>query len=76
MPAQHYVIGKGDVIADLAIMTDVGSGHQQAAIAHFGYATAVLSPGVDGDAFANFAIGTYRQPRGSAAILDRLRRGA
>ena len=72
--AEHDVVGKGDVIAQLAIVTDVGSDHEKTAFADTGYSAAVFGPRVHGHAFAQFAARPYHQPRGAAAIMDRLRR--
>src|SRR5262249_30181017 len=74
--AQHHVVGKDHIAADLAIMADVRPHHQPAAIPDFGDAAIVLCPGVDGDTFADIAIGADHELGRTAAVPDGLRRGA
>src|SRR5689334_25289283 len=54
----------------------MGADHEPAAVSDFGDAAIVLGPGIHRHAFADLAIGADHQPRGTAAILDRLRRRA
>src|SRR5262245_32418636 len=57
-------------------MADVGADHEPAAVADLGDAAIVLGPGIHRHAFADLAVGADHQPRGAAAVFDRLRRGA
>ena len=55
MTAEHGVVGEGHVVADLAIVSDMGADHEEAALADAGHAAAVFGPGIHGDAFAQLA---------------------
>ena len=57
MAAEQRAIGKGDVVADVAIVTDMRVGHQEAAVADRGDLAVILGAGVDGHAFADLAVG-------------------
>src|SRR5260370_17864056 len=76
MAAQDHVVGKDYVVADLAVMADVGPYHEPAAISDFGYAAIVLGPGIHGDAFTDIAFGADHESGRAAAVSDGLRRSA
>src|SRR5262249_14658396 len=73
MTAQDHVVGKDYVIADLAIMPDVGPHHQPAAVSDFGYAAIVLGPGIHRDAFTHIAVGTNHESGPATAPPDGFR---
>jgi hypothetical protein len=50
--AEHRVIGKGDAIADFAVVADMGAHHEQAMLAHIGHASAILGASIHGHPFA------------------------
>ncbi len=56
MAAEHGIVGHDDVIADLAVMGDMRSRHQEAMIADLGNAAIVLGAGIDGDVLADVAV--------------------
>ena len=60
MAAEQNVVGEGDAVADLAIVRDVSARHQETTLADFCEATVVLGAGIDGDVFANVAVGADR----------------
>ena len=76
MTAKHGVVGKGHVVADIAIVPDMGADHKKAAIADARYSAAVFGAGIHGDAFAQLAARADDEPRRAAAIMHRLRRRA
>src|SRR5262249_24265909 len=74
--AEHGVVGEDDLVADHAVVTDMRADHDEAAIADFGDAAAVLRARVHGDVFADIALGADNDLRRTAAIAERLRRRA
>ena len=73
---QHGIVGECHDISHLAIMADVGTGHEKASVADLGDPAAIFGAGVHGDAFANSALSPDDEPRRAAAVSDRLRRRA
>lgn len=57
VPSQKNVVDEGDAVADLAVVCDVGTCHEEATIADF-RAAAFFGAAVDGGVFADDAIGT------------------
>ena len=53
MASKSCGVGEDDVVADDAIMCDVGVGHDQRVIADAGQASALCSAAIDGDKFAD-----------------------
>ena len=76
MSAERGGIGEGHVMADLAVVGDMGIRHEEPAVAHFRYAAAVLGADVHRHALANLAIGANDKTSRPAAVFDRLRRRA
>src|SRR5215469_2883441 len=74
MATEHGAIGHDDVATDAAIMTDMAVGHEEAPVANLRDATAVLGAGAHGHRLADLTISANHQTRGSAPIMDRLRR--
>jgi hypothetical protein len=70
MPAEDDVVGEDHRVADMAVVRDVASHHEQAALADTGHPAAVFSPGVHGDALAQFAARANNKSRISAAIMN------
>src|SRR5262245_58074935 len=73
---QNRVVGQDHVITDVTVVADMGADHEETAVADAGDATAVLGAGVHRHVLADIATGADLEPRGSAAILGRLRRRA
>ena len=61
MAAEHRVVGKDDVVADLAVVPDMRADHEETAVADFRNATIIFGAGVHGDVFADVAIGADDQ---------------
>src|SRR5215475_2034593 len=74
--AKYSVVGQDHVIANVAIVPDMSTDHEEAAVAHMREPAAIFGAGVHGDMLANVTAGADLEPRRSAAILDRLRRRA
>src|SRR6202167_3269271 len=73
MTAERYVVRKRHLIADPAIVRDVASDHEKAALAHAGHPAAVFRTGIHCRAFADITVRPDNQARGAAAIMHRLR---
>ncbi len=73
MAAQGGVVGHDDVIADDAIMGDVGADHEQAIVADTGFHAVALGARVHGDVFADLVAGADDQNRLLALIFQVLR---
>src|SRR5262249_61794324 len=76
MAAEHHVVGKDHIAANLAIMADMGPHHQPAAVSDFSDAAIVLRPGIHRDTFADVAIGADHESGRTAAVFDGLWRRA
>src|SRR6476661_5310148 len=76
MPAQHNVVGEGDIAAHLTIMTYMRADHEQAALSDCSNAAIILGPRVHGDSFANVAVSTDDQTGRPAAVFHGLWRRA
>src|SRR5262249_34694263 len=63
-----------NLTADLTIVPDMGSDHEEAAVADTGQPAAVFGPEIHGHVLADIAAGPDDEPGRSAAVLDRLRR--
>src|SRR5262249_55729387 len=72
--AQHRVVGKSHVVADVAVVADMGARHEEAARADLGQPAAILGADIEGDALADVAVGADHQPGRPAAVTHRLRR--
>ena len=69
MAAKHDVVGEGHGIANVAIMPDVTTYHDKAALADAGHAAAVFGAGIHCDVLAHLAARPERQARRAAAIM-------
>src|SRR5262249_6874524 len=69
-------VGQDHIVADVAVVADMGADHEKPAIADASGAAAVLGPKIHGHVLADIATGTDLEPGRSAAVLDRLRRRA
>ena len=58
MARQHHIVGENHIIADNAVMRDMGIGQKSAAVADFGDHTAALGARIHGHPLADQAIGT------------------
>ena len=76
MTAEHCVVRKGDVIANVAIMRDVGTDHKEATFADSCNAAADFGAYIHGNAFAYLAACADNELGRLAAIVDRLWRRA
>ena len=76
MTADHRIVGEGYIVADIAVVSDMGTDHEKAAVADACYAAAFLGAGIHGDAFAQLAAGADDEAGRTAAIVHRLRRRA
>ena len=62
MAAQRHRIGEGDIVTDMAIVPDMGIGHEIAACAHPRDAAALAAAHIHRDHLAQHAIDTDLQP--------------
>jgi len=76
MTAKQHIIGKDRAFAEVAIMSDVAAGQQNAMISDARFIALTAAARVNRDAFANDAIGTDDEPSALAARLQILRRRA
>src|SRR5690606_12005172 len=68
--AQLDAVGDNRVIADLAIVSNVGVGHDPVVIAHTGHAHILHRTGIDGDVFTNhIAIADFQASRFTSVLL-------
>src|SRR6478672_6923196 len=74
--AEHCIVRKGDVIANVAIMRDVGTDHEEAAFADPCNPAAGFGADIHGNAFAYLAACADNELGRLAAIVDRLWRRA
>lgn len=58
------------MIADDAVMTDMGIGHDQVMVTDGGFAAVLHGATVNGDALANHIVITDHQARGLALVLQ------
>src|SRR5262249_55293318 len=73
---QGRAVGEGYVVADMAIVTDMRIGHEEAALPNSGHTSALLGADVHGDAVADGAVCTDDQARVPPSVMHRLRRRA
>ncbi len=71
VPTEHGVVRKGDVIANVAIMLDVGTDHEEAAFADPCNPAAGFGADIHGNAFAYLAACADNELGRLAAIVDR-----
>src|SRR5262245_49716632 len=74
--AENDIVREGHVVADLAVVPDMRTHHDQALVADLGDAAIILRAGVHRDVLADIASRADHKPRRTAAILVRLRRGS
>ena len=74
--AEHGVVRKGDVIANVAIMRDMGTNHKDATFADPCNPAAGFGADIHGNAFAYLAACADNESGRLAAIVDRLWRRA
>ena len=74
--AQGRGIGQDDVVADDAIVRDMGVGHDQRVAANAGQSAALDGAAVDGDKLANLVVVADLEARRFAGVGDVLRRHA
>jgi hypothetical protein len=74
--AEHCVVRKSDVIANIAVMPDVGTDHKEATFADPCDPSAGFSAYIHGNAFAYLAVCADSKSGRLAAIVNRLRRRA
>ena len=74
MTAKCRIVRECDLIADLAVVRDVASDHEKAAFADAGHPAAVFRTGIHCRPFTDIATRPDNQPRGTAAVMHRLRR--
>src|SRR6476620_10305134 len=72
--AKNRVVGKNDMVSDLAIMPDMRTHHEKTAVTNFRNATIIFSARAHGYVFADVAIGTHNQTRRPSSVAERLRR--
>jgi hypothetical protein len=72
--AEHCVVRKSDVIANIAVMPDVGTDHKEATFADPCDPSAGFSAYIHGNAFAYLAVCSDSESGRLAAIVNRLRR--
>ena len=73
MARQHDVVGEDHVVADAAVVPDVGVGEEGAAIADGRHHATAFGAGIHGHAFADLAVGPDRQRRRLALVFQILR---
>src|SRR5690606_28031187 len=76
MPAQHGIVSHGDIVANVAVMRDMGLHHEQAIVADGGLAAARVRAAMHRHAFADDVAAADLQRRASALVLEVLRRAA
>ena len=76
MAAEGRSVGQNDVVADVAIVRDVGVSHDQYMASHASQAAALDGAAVDGDELANLVMVTDLEPSGFAGVGEVLRRHA
>ena len=74
--AEGRGVGQNDVVADVAIVRDVGVSHHQYMAAHASQSAALDGAAVDGDKLANLVMVADLEPRGFAGVGEVLRRHA
>ena len=73
MAAERRVVDENDVVADLAVMRDMGANHQETMIADSGDHTAALGAGVDGHMLADRIVMADLERRGFTLVFQILR---
>ncbi len=73
---ERGAVGENAVVANLGVVADVRVGHDEAAGADLGDASAAFSPARDGDGFANDGVVADDTSGGLALVLQVLRRDA
>jgi hypothetical protein len=76
MACERCVINEDDVVADLAIMRDMGAGEEKTMAPHAGYMTAAFGAAIHGDMLTNRVVTANHKPALLASILPILRRSA
>ena len=74
--AEGRGVGQNDVVADVAIVRDVGISHNQYMASHASQTAALDGPAVDGDKLANLVMVTDLEPSRFAGVGEVLRRHA
>src|ERR1700690_3103045 len=72
--SQGCGVGQDDVIADKAIVRDVGVSHDQGMTTYASNAATLHGAPIDGDKLANLVVVADLEPRGFAGVGDVLRR--
>ena len=60
MPAERRAVHQGDIVADLAVVGDMGADHQEAVGADLGLHVAARGAGIDGDVLSDDGLGADR----------------
>jgi hypothetical protein len=76
MACQRCIIDEDDMVADLAIMRDMGAGEEKTMAPHAGYMTAAFGAAIHGDMLAHGVVRANDKPALLAAIFLVLRRSA
>ena len=76
MAAEHGVVGEGHVVADVAIMCDMGGHHEETARTDPRYTASAWGADIHRHAFAELTLRADDKLGGLAAIMHRLRRRA
>src|SRR5262245_56612377 len=74
VPAENRIVGKNNVISDLAVVPDMRAHHEKTPAANFSNATIVLSASAHGYVFADVTFGTDDQTGRPSTVSKRLRR--
>src|SRR5258707_1256157 len=74
--SQGRGVGHDDVIANRAVMRDVGVGHDKNVVTEAGYAAAFRRASIDGYELTDHVVVAHLQARRLAGIADVLRREA
>ncbi len=72
--AEDRVVSKNNVVADLAIMSDMRAHHEETPVANFRNTTIIFGARAHCYVFTDVAFGTHNQPRRPSSICKRLRR--
>src|SRR6266849_4901924 len=70
MASQSCGIRQNDVVADYAIMSDMGVGHDERVIADAGQASAFCGAAIDGDKFADGVVVADLEARGFVLVAQ------